>query len=113
MFVVDRDVLGMRAGGFCERLRAEGISASPCREPNVLEWALLRKLDKDPDAFRSYRPGRLKKGAYGLDTVPNANTARERVVLISMSQHNTVGEARAAARAVRKVAEILAWEGST
>ena len=111
MFVVDREALGIGAKAFCEMVRAEGIPASPCGEPNVLEWALLRKLDKDPNVFRSYRPGRLKKGAYGLDTVPNARTVRDRVVCISMSQHNTVGEARSAARAVRKVAEALADEG--
>ena len=104
--VVDREVLGVDAAAFCEMLRAEGIPASvPGRY--VLEWELFRRLDRDPNAFQSYRPGRLKKGSFPLDTAPNARTATERIVAIQVSQHNTVSEARAAARAVRKVVGVL------
>ena len=104
--VVDKAVLGVDAAAFCEMLGAEGIPASvPIRY--VLEWEMFRRLDQDPNAFQSYRPGRLKKGSFPLDTAPNARTATERIVAIQMSQYNTVGEARAAARAVRKVVGVL------
>ena len=63
-----------------------------------------------PAAFNSYRPGRLEKGAYPLEACPNARTYGERVGAIRMTQHNTVAEANAAARAVTKVTEGLLGE---
>jgi len=109
--VVDKTVLGVDAATFCEMIGAEGIPASsPLRY--VLEWEMFRRLDRDPNVFRSYRPGRLRKGAFPLDVAPNARTANERMVAVQMSQHNTVGEARAAARAVRKVVGVLLGRGN-
>ncbi len=107
MFGVDQEALGVDAAAFSEMVRAEGIPAGAGREPNVLKWEIFRRLNRDPKAFRSYRPGRLKKGAFSLDSVPNARTFGRRIVTVRMSQHNTVGEARAAARAVRKVVGVL------
>ncbi len=107
MFGVEKEALGVDAAAFSEMVRAEGIPASAGSEPNVLAWEVFRRLDRDPKAFRSYRPGRLKKGAFSADVAPNARTFRERIVTVRMSQHNTVGEARAAARAVRKVVGVL------
>ena len=107
LFVVDAEALGVDAGAFCDMVRAEGILASAGPQRYILEWEIFRRLDADPDAFNSYRPGRLEKGAFPLDTAPNARTAGTRVAAIRLTQHNTVGEARAAARAVRKVAGVL------
>lgn len=107
MFSVDKDVLGADAGRLCEMVRAEGIPASAGPEPYVPGWEVFRRLNKDPEAFRSYCPGRLEKGAYPMDVAPNALAQKARVAMVRMSQHNTAGEARAAARAVRKVAGVL------
>lgn len=107
LFVVDKDVLGVTAGEFCEMVRKEGIPVSAGPQRYVPAWEVFRQLHKNPNAFRSYRPGRLKKGSYPLDLAPNAMTAGERVASIQMTQHNTVSEARAAVRAVRKVVGAL------
>lgn len=112
LFVVDKSVLGVDAGEFCEIVRKEGIPAYADPQRYVPGWEVFRRLDKDPNAFRAYRPGRLKKGFYPLEAAPNAMTAAERMAFIQMSQHNTVSEARAAARAVRKVAGVLLGKDS-
>jgi len=103
-FVVDPSVLGVDAGAFCSMVKAEGIPAAAESQRCVLEWEVFRRLNEDPQAFRSYCPGRLERGAYPLGAAPNARTSGTRVGSIRMTQHNTVAEARAAARAVRKVA---------
>jgi len=108
VFSVDREVLGIDADRFCELLRAEGIPASADPQPNLLRWEIFRTLHEKPEAFRSYRPGRLKKGMYPLDACPHAATVAARVGVVRMTRHNTVSEARAAVRAVRKVADVLA-----
>ncbi len=107
LFVVDKEVLGVTAGEFCEMVRKEGIPASAGPQRYVPAWEVFRQLHKNPKVFRTYCPGRLKKGSYPLDVAPNAMTAGERLGAITITQHNTVGEARAAARAVRKVASAL------
>ena len=107
LFVVDPLVLGVGAGRFCELLRAEGIPASAGPQRYVPGWEVFRTLNRHPQAFRAYCPGRLKKGFYPLDVAPNAMHSGERLAVINITQHNTVGEARAAARAVRKVAGVL------
>jgi perosamine synthetase len=106
-FCVDKDVLGVDASQFCTMLGAEGIPASADHQRNILEWELFRRLNADPNAFSSYRPGRLGRGAYPLDDCPYARTASLRIGAVHMSRHNTVSEARAAARAIRKVAGAL------
>ena len=110
LFVVDPEVLGVNAEGFCRMVKAEGIPASAKPQRNIMEWEIFRRLHKDPKAFRSYCPGRLKKGAFPMDAAPNACTFGEHVAAIHITQHNTVGEAKAAARAVRKVAGVLLGE---
>ena len=110
MFVVDADILGIDAGGFCEMVRDEGIPAAAGPQQYLPAWEVFRRLNEDPNAFRTYRPGRLKKGAFPLEAAPNARTAAKRVGAVRITQHNTVGEARAAARAVRKVASALLGE---
>ena len=110
MFIVDRTILGVGAGAFCEMVRAEGIPAAAGPQQCLPGWEVFTKLNEDPNAFRSYRPGRLRKGAFRLEGLPNARTAAERVGAIRITQHNTVGEARAAARAIRKVAGVLLGE---
>jgi dTDP-4-amino-4,6-dideoxygalactose transaminase len=107
LFAVDPEILGVQADRFCEMLRAEGIPCAAGPQRYVPGWEVFRALDRDPDAFRAYRPGRLRKGFYPLDVAPNAMRAHQRLAIVSLSQHNTVGEARAAARAVRKVAGAL------
>ena len=107
LFVVDRSILGVEAGEFCDMLRKEGIPARTAPPRYVPAWQVFRTLHEDPNAFGAYRAGRLEKGSYPLDVAPNAMTAGERMAIIQMSQHNTIGEARAAARAVRKVASSL------
>lgn len=110
LFAVDREVLGVDAGAFCRMLSAEGIPASAGPQRYVVEWEVFRKLHENPNAFRSYRPGRLKKRAFPLEACPNARTSGERVGAVRITQHNTAGEARAAARAVRKVVSALLGE---
>ncbi len=107
LFVVDPETLGMNAGAFCEMVQKEGVPAFAKPQRNIMEWEIFRRLHEDPKVFRSYRPGRLKVRAFPLDAFPNARTFGERVAAIRMTQHNTVGEAKAAARAVRKVAGVL------
>jgi dTDP-4-amino-4,6-dideoxygalactose transaminase len=106
-FTVDDDVLGVDASEFCRMLTAEGIPAGGRLQAYVLEWEVFRRLHEEPDAFASYRPQRLKKGSYPLDTAPSARRSRERIGGVHMSQHNTVSEARTAARAVRKIVSAL------
>ena len=107
LFSVDPEVLGVNAVDFCGMVAAEGIPAFASPQQYVLKWQVFRRLHKDPAVFNSYRPGRLNKGAYPLEACPNARTCGERVGAVRMTQHNTVGEANAAARAVRKVTEGL------
>jgi dTDP-4-amino-4,6-dideoxygalactose transaminase len=107
LFSVDPEVLGVNAVDFCRMVAAEGIPAFASPQQYVLKWQVFRRLHKDPAVFNSYRPGRLDKGAYPLEACPNARTCGERVCAVRMTQHNTVGEANAAARAVRKVTEAL------
>jgi len=106
-FVVDKEVLGADAVEFCQMLSAEGIPSGANLQRYVPGWEVFRRLNDDPQAFRSYRPGRLKKGAYPLDVAPNAMVSGERIGGVRMTQHNTVGEAKAAARAVRKIVGAL------
>ena len=107
LFVVDPEALGVNAEAFCEMVQKEGVPAFAKPQRNIMEWEIFRRLHGDPKVFRSYRPGRLKVRAFPLDACPNARTFGERVAAIRMTQHNTVGEAKAAARAVRKVAGVL------
>jgi dTDP-4-amino-4,6-dideoxygalactose transaminase len=107
LFALDPQILGAKADRFCEMLRAEGIPASAGPQRYVPGWEVFRQLHRNPGAFRAYRPGRLRKGFYPLDVAPNAQSAAERLAVINITQHNTPGEARAAARAVRKVAGAL------
>ncbi|MEW6755355.1 MAG: DegT/DnrJ/EryC1/StrS family aminotransferase [Candidatus Latescibacterota bacterium] len=106
-FVVDREVLGVDAPEFCRMLSAEGIPAGAPLQRYVLEWEVFRRLHEDPAAFRSYCPGRLARGAYPLDVAPHARASQQRIGGVRMTQHNTVAEARAAVRAVRKLVAAL------
>ena len=107
LFSVDEEVLGVDAEGFCEMLDAEGIPARSGPQRYIPGWEVFRQLNIDPEAHSSYRPGRLRKGAYPLDVAPNAVFCAQRVAAISITQYNTVREARAAARAIRKVSSAL------
>ena len=106
-FNIDKDVLGVDAGEFCRMLAAEGIPAGALSQQYVLKWEVFRRLHADPNAFGSYRPQRLKKGSYALASMPNARDASTHIGSIPMSQHNTVGEARAAAKGIRKIVAAL------
>ena len=53
-------------------------------------WEVFRRLDEDPEAFPSYRPGRLKKGFYPLDIAPVAMSSGTRIGGVRMSQHNRI-----------------------
>ena len=107
MFIVDKAVLGVDAGEFCKMVSAEGIPVSACPQRYIVEWEIFRALHANPKAFNSYCPGRLKKGAYPLAACPNALTMGERIAAVAVTQHNTVSEAKAAVRAIRKVADAL------
>ena len=112
LFVVDAQTLGVKAGRFAEILVAEGIPCTAGPQRYVLAWEVFRRLHVNPDAFRSYRPGRLAKGAFPLDSCPNARASGDRVVAVQVSQHNSPAEARAAGRAIRKVvAALLSRDG--
>ena len=107
LFVVDQKVLGVDAARFCEMLKAEGIPCAAGPQRYVPGWEVFRTLNRNPKTFRAYRPGRLKKGFYPLEVAPNAQSAAERLAVINLTQHNTPAEARAAAKALRKVAGAL------
>ena len=107
MFVVDPDVMGVNAAKFCKMVAAEGIPVSSGPQRYVVEWEVFRELHEDPKVFNSYRPGRLKKRSFPLEACPNAQTYHEAVCAIRVTQHNTKTEARAAARAIRKVTGTL------
>jgi dTDP-4-amino-4,6-dideoxygalactose transaminase len=107
LFAVDPKLLGVDAGRLCEMVKKEGIPCAAGQQRYVPGWEVFRALDRNPHAFRSYRPGRLKKGFYPLDVAPDAQSAAERLGFVSMTQHNTPAEARAAARALRKVVGAL------
>jgi len=102
-FAVDEAVLGVDAVKFCDMLSAEGIPAGAKLQQYLPGWEVFRTLNGDPNAFQAYRPGRLHKGFYPLDTAPIAQMAGTRIGAVRMTQHNTVGEARSAVRAVRKI----------
>jgi len=106
-FVVDADILGVDAVEFCAMLGAEGIPSGAKLQQYVPGWEVFRKLNQSPKAFGSYRPGRLKKGAYPLELAPNALSSGNRIGGVRMTQHNSVAEARAAVRAVRKIVSAL------
>jgi perosamine synthetase len=106
-FAVDADVLGVDAARFCEMLNAEGIPSGARVQQYVPGWQVFRTLHDDPDAFASYRTGRLKKRRYPLNVAPIAQKAAAKVGAIRMTQHNTVAEAKAAARAVQKIVRAL------
>ena len=110
LFTFQEGVLGVDTLEFSRLVRMEGIPVSPVNQPMVLEWEVFRKLHADPDVFPTYRPGRLKKGSYSPDGYPNALAARSCVLALSTNQHNTLAEAEAAARAVRKVVGALLRE---
>jgi len=109
-FQVDKDRLGVDAAEFCRMLSAEGIPAGARLQQYVPGWEVFRALHEDPQAFHSYNPGRLEKGGYPLNVAPNASTTAVRIGGVRLTQHNTVGEARAAARAVRKIVGALLGE---
>ncbi len=106
-FAVDEEILGVDAVEFCRMLTAEGIPAGARIQQYVLGWEVFRRLHEDPKAFGSYCPQRLKKGSYSLDSMPNAQVGGTRIGSVHMTQHNTVGEARAAAKAIRKIVSAL------
>ncbi len=106
-FRVDEDVLGVNAVEFCRMLQAEGIPAGARVQQYVLAWEVFRQLHRDPQAFASYRPQRLKKGSYSLDSMPKARASGEQIGSVRMTQHNTIGEARSAARGMRKIVSVL------
>jgi dTDP-4-amino-4,6-dideoxygalactose transaminase len=106
-FAVDHEVLGVDAVEFCRMLSAEGIPCGANLQQYVPAWEVFRTLHRDPQAFPSYRPGRLPRGAFPLDVAPNAMWAGRRVGGVRMSQHNTPTEARAAGQAVRKIVSAL------
>ncbi len=106
-FAVDERVLGVDAKVFCQMLSAEGIPSGARVQQYVPGWEVFRTLHENPDAFASYRPGRLKRGRYPLDVAPIAQRAEGVVGAVRMTQHNTVAEARAAGRAMKKIAGEL------
>jgi dTDP-4-amino-4,6-dideoxygalactose transaminase len=110
-FAVDAAALGVDAVRFCSLLSAEGIPANANLQGYVPGWEVFRRLHDDPLAFGSYRPGRLLAGRYPLDVAPRAQQAGARLGGVRITQHNTAAEARAAARAVRKVVSVLLGQG--
>ncbi|MBT3345606.1 MAG: DegT/DnrJ/EryC1/StrS family aminotransferase [Gemmatimonadetes bacterium] len=106
-FTVDESTLGLDAAEFCQMLSAEGIPARAQLQQYVPGWEVFRRLHEDPNAFDAYRPQRLKKGSYPLDGTPAAQGRGGSIGGVQMSQHNTVSEARAAARAIGKIVRFL------
>jgi dTDP-4-amino-4,6-dideoxygalactose transaminase len=106
-FTVEQQVLGVDAVEFCRMLSAEGIPAGANLQQYVPGWEVFRRLDQDPQAFASYRPGRLAKGSFPLDAAPVAMWAGRRIGGVRVSQHNSTAEARAAGCAVRKIVSAL------
>ena len=88
---------------FIEALRAEGIWCGNKIQPIVPGWEIFRKLNRNPNCFRTYRPLNLRKGMYGLDKWPEAAWAFENIIRIPMNQHTGESELRDLKRALEKI----------
>jgi dTDP-4-amino-4,6-dideoxygalactose transaminase len=91
---------------FAAAMTAEGV---PCRvgpQPNVLQWELFRKLNRNPQAFRHYRPGpALKPGAFDPRRFPETAHSRRTVLAITVDQHVTIEDTEDVRRVFDKLFE--------
>ena len=88
---------------FVRTLQAEGI---PCRygpQPFLPSWTVFRKLNRNPDAFPHYRPGRLKKGAYSMKICPRARWTCTHIITLPLDQHTGESELRDLEKALDKI----------
>lgn len=88
-FSLARPDMDISASEFAAALSAEGI---PCRnqtQPYLPGWPLFRKLNRDPNAFHTYCPGGLPKGAYPIAGWPQARRESEEIMAIPINRHTT------------------------
>lgn len=93
-FYLDQHKTALAPACFAKALTAEGIPCSVVRLGNISTWKIFKILDRNPNAFRTYRPLHLKKGFY-LKTFPNTEWSCGRMLLsLGLNEHTTMNEAR-------------------
>ncbi len=100
---LDRGKSDIPVEEFLAAMQAEGVPCYNGGQPLVPGWEVFRKLNENPECFPTYRPGNLAKGMYSLDKWPQAQLARENIIIIPVDQHTGQGEIRDFERALDKI----------
>ncbi len=106
-FTIDRMRLRGEANDFAQAMRREGIPCTPGPQRYLPDWELFGKLNVNPNAFRTYRPVGLKRGAYRADACPVARSSPTWALAVPISQHNTMADAHDVRSALHKVAKAM------
>jgi dTDP-4-amino-4,6-dideoxygalactose transaminase len=101
-FSVDTARAPLSPSALAERLQAEGIPCSVGGYRCLQDWDLFRTLDRNPNAFPSYRPGRLARGAFS-EHLPNARWAMENLLRLPVNPYVGAAEARDFRNALVKI----------
>ncbi len=108
----DPDVVGLPVETFTEALSAEGIPAGAANARCIISWPLFQTLNKDPNAFSTYRAPGLKPGMFELSRCPNAAKLLERSFQVHISEFCTDQDMQQTAEAITKVYHGLRAEAS-
>jgi hypothetical protein len=104
-FSLDRRRVSARPAEFARALTAEGV---PCRcgiQPYLPGWRLFRRLNRNPNAFRAYSPGTLRRGACPVDVCPRARKMEASMLAVPVNHHTGKSEIRDLERVLEKVFE--------
>ncbi len=105
-FSLDRRRVSVKPRQFARALAAEGV---PCRcglQPYLPGWRLFRRLNRNPDCFRAYKPGNLRRGAYPVNLCPQARRMAANMLAVPVNQHTGKSEIRDLERALEKIFEL-------
>lgn len=103
----DAEVVGVPVKAFIEAVAAEGISIGAANVQCMLGWPLFQALNKDPQAFATYRAPGLKPGMFEPGRCPQAMAAASRTWQAHISEFCTEEDMRQTASAIRKVVAAL------
>jgi len=106
-FFLDEEERRISAEEFVKMMNAEGIPCWRGGQRLITEWEIFKKLNDNPNYFRNYRPGALRKGAYRLDRWPEAKWAVENIIVIPVNQHTGKSEIRDLDRALKKIFSFI------
>lgn len=101
-FYLDTSKTALTTQEFVKRLNAEGIPCYVGISRSLLDWELFKTLDRNPDAFNSYRPGRLARGSFSCK-LPNAQWAQANLMRLPVGRYTGAEEARDFRRALAKI----------